>query len=302
MEQQNDEYILNIVKEDVHLLEFADNSLKKNKNIMMKVVEMDGNALEYIDDSLKKDKDIVLKAIGTNNGHVLRYADDSLRQDKSIVIAAVKTNGSALAYADDILKQDRDVVLEAIKNDGLAIQYINNELKRDKELVIQAMQQNGQALEHIDSSHKYDKDIACAAVKQTAYALEHVDDNIKNTVLESIDKTDDIGFLYDGKTYTGTVFNTLLPNAKFRKRLNDKMTTKGFKYHIGLNIDTNKFQTEKECSAGGLYFTIEKYINHFDEAKYGSNVYEIKIPDDAIVYVEGNYKAKASHLVIVKRV
>ena len=47
-------------------------------------VKYNGNNLDYADDSLKKDKEIVLEAV-KENGDSLEYADDSLKNDRDIL-------------------------------------------------------------------------------------------------------------------------------------------------------------------------------------------------------------------------
>ena len=46
-----------------------------------------GHALEYADESLKRDKAVVLAAVAQNR-HALMYADESLKQDQEVVLAA----------------------------------------------------------------------------------------------------------------------------------------------------------------------------------------------------------------------
>jgi len=81
----------------------------------MAAVKQDGMALQYADESLKRDRDIVLAAV-KQNGFVCRYADKSLRRDSEFVLSAVKRNGSALRLADESLKRDRGVVFTAVMN------------------------------------------------------------------------------------------------------------------------------------------------------------------------------------------
>jgi hypothetical protein len=54
-------------------------------------------ALEYADDALKANRELVLEAI-KNNGTALQYADDTLKADREVVIEAVKNNGYAFEY------------------------------------------------------------------------------------------------------------------------------------------------------------------------------------------------------------
>lgn len=74
--------------------------------------------------------------------------------------------------------------------------------------------------------------------------------------------------------------------------MQDDIIMRNFQYKFGLNKDTIKFNPYGECCAGGLYFSNEKYISLFDNGTYGSNIYEIKLPD-AQIYLEDYDKAKA---------
>ena len=64
----------------------------------------------FADTSLKADKEFVL-AVVRRHGYALRYADASLKADKDVVLAAVKKCGNALQFADASLKADMDVEL-----------------------------------------------------------------------------------------------------------------------------------------------------------------------------------------------
>ena len=76
------------------------------------------------------------------------------------------------------------------------------------------------------------------------------------------------------------------------------MIMNGFKYQIGLNIDTQPFCPSNECQAGGLYCTIEKHIQDFSDDEFGKKIWKVSIPDDAQVYIEGPNKLKADRLII----
>ena len=111
--------------------------LSKNKNIMLPLISKNANVLEYVDESLKKDKEFVLIAV-QNNGLTLQYLSNfwttTLRKDRSIVMAAVKNNGMALQYADYSLQRDKYVVINAIKQNKEAIKYADDSLQEDKDI------------------------------------------------------------------------------------------------------------------------------------------------------------------------
>jgi len=88
---------------------------------------------------------------------------------------------------------------------------------------------------------------------------------------------------------------------KYYKLFNKDEKHYGFKYHDGLNIDTNKFNPTGTCSKGGLYFFNEVQLLNYH--KYTNNVYfirQVTIPADAQVYHEDG-KSKADKLFLHKR-
>ncbi len=106
---------------------------QKAKKALLKAVKEDGSALEYADKSLKADRDIVLAAV-KQDGDALSFADKSFRADRKVVLAAVKTNGYALIFADKTLKADREIVFAAVRQDVEALEYASEELQQDEEL------------------------------------------------------------------------------------------------------------------------------------------------------------------------
>jgi hypothetical protein len=61
---------------------------------------------------------------------------------------------------------------------------------------------------------------------------------------------------------------------KFYKILREDLTHHGFKYQLGLNIDTVPFNPTGECRPGGLYYTDIDHI--FRYSKYGSLIAEVE--------------------------
>ena len=225
--------------------------------------------------------------------------------NKKQVLEAVKQNGWSLEYADETLKKDKEVVLEAVKQDGILLKYADETLRKDKEVVLEAVKQNGWSLEHADETLRKDKEVVLEAVKQNGKSLEYADETLrkdKEFVLDAVKQTNDI-FLwrYINNKPTGKELNSILPELKLEKKIRDDMNMRGFKYQIGVNIDINNFDTTTECSAGGLYFSNEKYISDFSDKYYGANIYEVKIPDDAEVYLEDYNKGKADKIELVKK-
>ncbi len=65
----------------------------------------------------------------------------------------------------------------------------------------------------------------------------------------------------------------------YLKITNAKENHHGLQYQDGLNIDPVPFAKEGSCCAGGIYFTIPKYLCEF--LYMGQYVREVTIPEDA---------------------
>ena len=76
-------------------------------------------ALEYAEDSLKADPEVVKIAV-VQKGCALGHAGESLNSDPEVVRIAVAKNGIALRYAAELLKADPEVVKIVVAKDGLA--------------------------------------------------------------------------------------------------------------------------------------------------------------------------------------
>ena len=97
-------------------------------------------------------------------------------------------------------------------------------------------------------------------------------------------------------TISGKEFNNIYENSNFYKFLNNNFKHYGFKYRLGLNIDTNDFYPHDKCSKGGLYFTDDKNCEMYYYC-YENYIAIIEIPDDALVYKE-DLKYKANKIII----
>jgi len=87
----------------------------------------------------------------------------------------------------------------------------------------------------------------------------------------------------------------------FAKYLNEERSHHDYNYNCGENVDTKEFSPHRECSAGGLYFTLECLIENFKD--YGDTIVEITVDDNARVWIEdGKMKADKINIVsIIKR-
>ena len=59
----NREYVLNAVKENGKLIEFADDIFKDDKEIMLLAIANNPEALEFASDRLKQDREVVFNSV-----------------------------------------------------------------------------------------------------------------------------------------------------------------------------------------------------------------------------------------------
>lgn len=84
------------------------------------------------------------------------------------------------------------------------------------------------------------------------------------------------------------------PNGLFKKYffkyINSEWIHHGFKYALGVNQDTTKFDNNLGCSAGGLYFSTFDNINAYKA--WGTTIAVVRLMKDSYVFVEeAKYKA-----------
>ncbi|EFC45036.1 predicted protein [Naegleria gruberi] len=179
--------VIETVKRKGLKLEFADESLRKDKEIVMEAVKQNGWALQYVDESLRKDREIVFEAIKIH-GQAFKFADESLRKDRDFILK-VAQNDHAFEFADESLRKDRKLVMELIKIQWQILKHADISLRKDREVILEAVQQNGWALEFADTLLKKDRGIVMAAIKSHGLALEFADESLKQDkefVLEAV--------------------------------------------------------------------------------------------------------------------
>jgi hypothetical protein len=109
-------------------------------------------------------------------------------------------------------------------------------------------------------------------------------------------------------TISGKDFNDRLANDStfpFYKKELVKLTVENnihnnFEFNEGLNVDTIPFNASGTCKSGGFYFTFSncwsEWLNYRNEFMYW--MWDVKIPDDALVYLESETKIKADKFIL----
>ena len=136
------EKALRLVQKDGYELENLPVNFKKDKDIVLESIdESGGHTLEYADDSLMKDREIILRAVGCLP-EALQHADKILKKDRKFILEAVKRNWGLLEFVDKSFKKDKEIVLEAVKQIGFALEFADKSLRKDKEIVLVALKSN----------------------------------------------------------------------------------------------------------------------------------------------------------------
>ena len=136
------EKALRLVQKDGYELENLPVNFKKDKDIVLESIdESGGHTLEYADDSLMKDREIILRAVECLP-EALQHADKILKKDRKFILEAVKRNWGLLEFVDKSFKKDKEIVLEAVKQIGFALEFVDKSLRKDKEIVLVALKSN----------------------------------------------------------------------------------------------------------------------------------------------------------------
>ena len=127
---------LEYVKKDGLELKYL-HHLKKNKKIVLEAVKQAGHALEYADESLRNDRNFILKAVKLNAYAVL-YGHKNFKKDKKIVLVAVKQDVDVFDFIDESLKKDEKFVLNILKQGSYIFPYCEDNYNKNKEIILEA--------------------------------------------------------------------------------------------------------------------------------------------------------------------
>ena len=128
-----------------------------DEKVLLKAIEEDYYTFQYADESLKYNKDFLLKAI-EKNVYVLNMIDVKWKQDKNFMLEAVQRCYYALKYASLELKKDFDVVLASVCSDLNALQYADESLKSNLDFLMMIVRQKSFKLSNLYKSN-LDKDL-----------------------------------------------------------------------------------------------------------------------------------------------
>ncbi len=185
--------------------QYADESLKKDKEYVISIMHQDGKLLTLIDKSLQKDVDVLLAVVKEltlatydtsyrdryleRDIAFVRYAlknyvsderDDDKREEKfkQFVIKTVSQYGTSLKFFGD-MSDDEDVVIAAISNDANAYRYDEYGYEANRKVMLALLVKDGLYLEDVEESFKNDKELVMAAVTQVGYAFKFANEKLR---------------------------------------------------------------------------------------------------------------------------
>jgi len=136
--------VLAAVRKDGGALRYADSRLQADAEVVSCAVRQDGLALEFASENLRSHADMVAEAV-VQNASALRFASDCIRGDGNWLLSVMRQSSCFLFYhAATELRSDRTFVRKVLKLDGLALRFATEELANDPELLLEALGSRGQ--------------------------------------------------------------------------------------------------------------------------------------------------------------
>ena len=92
--------------ERIEITKMKQNS--ENREYVLENVKKEGALLEFASEKLRDDKEVVLEAIH-NNAEALEFASDRLKGDRQVVYDSVSKAGWTYCYAQENLVEDKEL-------------------------------------------------------------------------------------------------------------------------------------------------------------------------------------------------
>jgi hypothetical protein len=199
------EFVLRAVKKLPHFIKYADNHIKRDREVVLVATKGWDRCTNYIDYSFfKQDEEIALIALANEpalldstddylrmnpafilnvvelEAEILRYVDQSMKQDREFIVAALKANDEVVLYIDESWLADVEIAHIICNSYPQNIRFLSNHFKKDKQFVLETVKLCGLALEYVDISLKGDRDVVMQAVKKHGRSLEYADKSFRS--------------------------------------------------------------------------------------------------------------------------
>ena len=122
------------------IFEELGSNIWSNKTIVLEIIKnVDGHYLKFADEELKRDKEIVYEAVKNHNrisNDIFNYADEELKRDKFIILKLIEEGyDSIYLFINEELKKDRDYTLKLLKLNKCLFKHLDEEYKQDNEMI-----------------------------------------------------------------------------------------------------------------------------------------------------------------------
>lgn len=199
----DEEVVMEAVKNDGSSLGFATKRIRAIKDICIAAISNNARSMSYVDDRYKSDIEFCLNALrGKTEDSFLQYCDLNIRCDKAFVQLAIEANPINYQSASNQLKMDKDIYEPLIKVDGPEnFEYLPYALRNDIDVVIMALEtvqslkdefENSKLNGTLDEFLKH-RD----GVKPTDSMRSNILTNVGSSILRIIDSKDQVESEYD---------------------------------------------------------------------------------------------------------
>ncbi|EFC37288.1 predicted protein [Naegleria gruberi] len=130
--------LLEIGKQNYHLLQFAEYNWREDDEFVMEMIREKTIILEDIPERFKTERHLVLELV-KNCGIALRVLSSDMRNDREIVLEAIKNLPSAYQFASENLKNDIEIIKTALQLSSIVFHMIPSHFKNENEFVLMAL-------------------------------------------------------------------------------------------------------------------------------------------------------------------
>ena len=218
-------------------------------------------------------QELVIKTIYNNKGLTYPYIKNKTRE---INMAAIIKNSSLIKYMENI---PENIGIIAVRDNPKNLGFISNQTEN---ICLIALESDISVYNLIRINNP-----------RINYIIQLIYNFLEYPNIFNLKKFYQSNF-YPKNIFSGYNFN-LKYTGPFLKILKSSLIHGNFKYNPGLNRDTNKFIPYGNNLQGGLYFS--NYKDIFNSRVFGEYLCEIKIPEDALVYINQN-KFKSDKIII----
>ena len=256
--------------------------------------------------NIKKRGHTINSTYTTNYDHIKKDVKTDTKLDKNDKYDAVKKYYKLGKYNDEIKKEDKLDKYDEIKKEDKLDKY--DEIKKEDKLDKYDEIMKEDKIDKYDEVKKEKKGGFFNWLFSNKYNdVKKVEYTKKNQIVCKIKNEDEMHVIKTSSNFggndisiNGSDFNEIYKNINFVKLTNYDCINNKYFFREGLNVDTNKFLTDRAVGEDGLYFCkednfIQWIFSNRSKPKYW--LWDVIIPDDAKVVIMNN-SIKANKIIL----